>query len=326
MGTGPCTATSLVSPPTRTKPGDRLHVSVGPEVPWSGSRLCHEGALAPPRAPWHPTRPHGDFDRLRWPSRGWQIWEKWKRAQVGGGGFLPAAGGGYLPDVTGRLGAGAGQELGGRTGMWARELVGAVGLDVDALLWGHWVSTQGWGSAVGAAVVSGERGWAPVAHLSWARGWASRRGSARPPTGRSGGRCSLPPGQPEAEEQEGPGRGESGAWGSRVDTAERSPTSSGALSGHLLTQLGFLSFYLFLRFYLLVMSTPSVGLGPTTLRSRVSSSLLLGAPWFASLSDGALRALCLPIQQGVGRFLGCRGWGSVCAPAPAGPPVRTPGG
>lgn len=29
MGTGPCTATSLVSPPTRTKPGDKPRVSAG---------------------------------------------------------------------------------------------------------------------------------------------------------------------------------------------------------------------------------------------------------------------------------------------------------
>lgn len=69
-----------------------------------------------------------------------------------------------------------------------------------------WVSSQGWGQLRGRPWHRGQARWALVTHLSWAQRRESCWGSACPRRARSGGRWSLPPGQPEAE---GHGRSQS---------------------------------------------------------------------------------------------------------------------
>lgn len=139
--------------------------------------------------------------------------------------FFVLQDGGYHPDMTGRLGGKTGQDrswaaargCGHRSvtrpsaQRWTARPPGGPGHPAPGPRGGClWVSAQGWGvSSGGSRGVEGRKGQALAAHLSWAREAASHWGSAPPPRERSGGRWSPPPGQPEAEEQDGPGQGES---------------------------------------------------------------------------------------------------------------------
>lgn len=204
-------------------------MSAGPDMPWSSSHLCHKVRWLLPApagaAPLPPWGSKGTLTGLRRPGpRVAELGAMEKATDGRRGSSLccrmgvttrhdSQAGGktGQDRSWAAARGCGHGSVTGPSDQRWTARPPGGPGHPAPGPRGGClWVSAQGWGvSSGGSRGVGGRKGQALAAHLSWAREAASHWGSAPPPRERSGGRWSPPPGQPEAEEQDGPSQGES---------------------------------------------------------------------------------------------------------------------